>query len=527
MEPQYEVFLSYNTLDRSSVEQIANKLVEHGIKVWFDVWEIPPGKSLLQNIDNGLRLSRSTAVFVGSQKLGRWQTPEMEVAIRQSIEDNKSVITVLLPGLPDEIFNSIPQFLLNNRYVDFREGLENTLQFDNLLWGITGTPPAREKTSVPVKVQIDDPAEQDPVEEAIGELIQILKKNNITFFLGPGATYGAEPMPAQASEIARELLTDLNIIENTYKELLPPFDVVSLYYGVKSGDRILEQTVTTRLASKSKVFPKTHDCLATLLKLLAKRPESRSGGRNLQLIVTTNLDLMAERALLRAGLPFTRVVQYRTGQRMDVYEYRHVQLLADNKVQLLDDSGQPQQARRDNFDELDQLIADGGSRPEQPRDGANQGNTVPPSFKKLTQPILYKFLGSQDIENSCVISTLHHFEFARSVVQYKALPEEITSTIRNSTILFLGLWFMDPDFRLTYYTLLRDAMQMDNDRRYALQLPPDLFAEDAYRRMERGIWQRIKEQGTRQMGITAIEEPCDVFLQKLYARVQSELGLQP
>ena len=110
-----------------------------------------------------------------------------------------------------------------HRYVDFRNGLDNNDEFRNLEWGITGKRPEREKVPAPANAEIAARPEQDPVEEAIGELIQILKKNNITFFLGPGATYGAEPMPAQASEIARELLADLNIIQDNYKELLPPF----------------------------------------------------------------------------------------------------------------------------------------------------------------------------------------------------------------------------------------------------------------------------------------------------------------
>jgi hypothetical protein len=161
-------------------------------------------------------------------------------------------------------------------------------------------------------------------------------------------------------------------------------------------------------------------------------------------------------------------------------------------------------------------------------DRAGRGDTSGVvKFSNLTQPILYKFLGSQDVEGSCVISTLHHFEFARNVIQFKALPEELTSTIRNSTILFLGLWFMDPDFRLTYFTLLRDALQMENDRRYAVQLPPKRFAQDAYRRMEWGIWDKIKEAGIRQMSITAIEEPCDEFLRRLYERAMIELRLKP
>lgn len=523
METQYDVFLSYNSKDRSSVEYLAKELVAHSIHVWLDNQEIVPGQSIVRSIDEALRASKTIAVFIGPDSLGPWQTSEVEAAIRLQVRNGTPAIPVLLPGTGNSVVDELPFFLQNLRYADFREGLDNADSLVNLRWGITGRKPEPEKSETTRDGPPASGAEEDLVEEAIDDLSQILKTQNVTFFLGPGAAYGSEPMPAQAAEIARELLEELRIIESSYAALLPPVDVASLYFGIRSGDRILQQRVTDRVAEKSKVFPQTHDRLANLVKLLAKRPQRRSGGRNLQLIVTTNLDLMAERALLRAGLSFTRIVQLRSGQEIDVKEYRNVQMINDGIVQIPDEEGNPQQARVDNFVELDRLITTFGERPVSQTANKTRDSTGV-KFSNLTEPILYKFLGSQDITNSCVISTRHHFEFVRDLLQYKGIPDEITSTVCNSTILFLGLWFMDPDFRLTYYTLLRDALR-ENDRRYALQLPPQWFGEDVYRRMERGIWEKIKEAGVRQIGITPLEEPCDTFLSKLHIKVQEELRL--
>jgi hypothetical protein len=524
VESQFDVFLSYNTKDQPSVQQIAERLRGYEIDVWFDDWEIKPGTSFQTSIDRAIRQSRSIAIFISDANLGPWQTREVESAISVQVGHGIPAIPILLPGA---VINSLPLFLQTSRYIDFRDSLDDSDAMRNLRWGITGKKPPREKLSAPIVDQPETSLKEDPVEEAISDLVQILKTQNITFFLGPGASYGANPMPAQASDIARDLLTELKIIEANYSELLPPADVAGLYYGVRSGDWILERKVTSRLADRSKVFPKTYDRLADLLKLLKKRPPLRTGGRNLQLIVTTNLDLMAERALLRAGLPFTRIVQYRSGKQLSVDEYKQVQLFGDHSVQLIDHTGNLQQAQLTDFDELDRLI--GSSQTRRFSLEQNVGESLEPlsslKFNELTEPILYKFLGSQDMTNSCVLSTLHHFEFARTVLS-KGLPDELTSIIRNSTILFLGLWFMDPDFRLTYYTLLRDALRVENDRRYALQLPPQRFMEDVYRRMERGIWDKIKEAGVRQMGITAIEERCDIFLAQLHQRIKTELRLE-
>lgn len=526
MEPQYDVFLSYNSKDRETVVQVADKLKSCGITFWLDDDEIIPGTSPLQSIDEGLRRSGSVAVFVSNDSLGPWQNKEVEASIRSQIRRNIRVIPVLLPGTSIDVYNALPLFLTDYRYIDFRDGLEKPDQFFNLRWGITGKKPEPEKKVEPEKDEAPLPATDEAVARAaIIDLVEILRTGNITFFLGPGASYGSEPMPAQASDIARDLLSELSIIGADYQELLPPVDVAGLYFGVKSGDTLLERRVTSRMAIRSRVFPQTHDLLAGLLKLLAQRPRRRTNSGTLQLVVTTNLDLMAERALLRAGVSFTRIVQYRTGEKLEVTEYRQVQLVDGGKVQLPDETGTLQQASVNNFDELDQLIANCGVRSAWGERGGAEGGLASLKFSKLTEPILYKFLGSQDVTNSCVISTSHHFQFVREVLHNSRLPDELTSTIRNSTILFLGLWFMDPDFRLTYYTLLHEALHLPNDRRYALQLPPQRFAEDVYRKMERGIWEQIKEQAVRQMSITAIEEPCDIFLRKLYDRVKTTLKI--
>jgi len=525
VEPQYDVFLSYNSKDRPSVEQVANKLISCGISVWLDESEIVPGTSPLQSIDQAIRRSRSVAVFVSNESLGPWQNREVQASIQSQIVNNIRVIPVLLPGASLDKFNALPLFLTNNRYVDFRTGLDEPEEFYNLRWGILEEKPPLEQPDKPEAAVVEPTTEINAADEALNDLVEILKAGTVTFFLGPGASYGSNPMPAQASDIARDLLAELKIIQADYQELLPPVDVAGLYFGVRSGDRLLETRVTGRMADRSKVFPQTHDLLAGLLKLLAKRPPRRSSGGLLQLIVTTNLDLMAERALLRGGVSFTRIVQFRTGQNLDVTEYKQVQLIEPGKVQLPDESGNLHQASVTDFDELDWLIANCGSKPRAER--RSEDETPAFRFNKLTEPILYKFLGSQDVPNSCVISTSHHFEFARGVLQNKGLPDELTSTIRNTTILFLGLWFMDPDFRLTYYTLLHDALHLPNDRRYALQLPPQRFAEDVYRKMERGIWDKIKEQAVRQMSITAIEEPCDTFLRKLHERLRTALRIDP
>jgi hypothetical protein len=529
VEPEYDVFLSYNTKDQQIVTQIADRLKPYGIRVWMDHWYIRPGMSFLKSIDEAIRNSKAIAVFIGANNLGPWQDGEVEDAILEQRRRKIPVIPVLLPGTTDEVFDQLPGYLGRTRCVDFRSGVESKEAMDNLRWAITGKKPETDGPNEIASTSQTASPELDPVDDAINNLVQLLKTQNITFFLGPGAAYGSDPMPVQASKIALDLLSELRIIEPPYEHLLPPVDVAGLYYAIKSSDKILESRVTGQTADSSRVFPLTHERLAALLKLLSQRPARRSGGRMPPLIVTTSIDLMMERALLRAGVSFTRVVQQRSVPQVIINHYHNIQLIGSETVQLPPEfaDDEPMQARVDDFDGLDDIIATGGNRSLPINQGASADTTNALqgalSVRAATRPILYKFLGSQDILNSCILSTSHHFEFARLVLQQNCIPEQLKSIIHNSTILFLGLWFMDPGFRLTYHTLLRDALHPGNDWRYALQLPPQLFTGDVYRKMEAGLWDSIKAAGLGQMGITTLEEPCDGFLDKLYDKAQAHL----
>lgn len=45
-----KVFISYNSKDKPIVESFGQFLVEQGIDVWFDKWEIKAGESLTDKI---------------------------------------------------------------------------------------------------------------------------------------------------------------------------------------------------------------------------------------------------------------------------------------------------------------------------------------------------------------------------------------------------------------------------------------------------------------------------------------------
>ncbi len=147
---QYDVFLSYSSVDEDVVEGFAERLREAGERVFFAPWELVPGARWLKALEQALEGSRTCAVFVGPGGLGPWHSKEMEAALDQRVakedeEEDKRVIPVLLPGSSPE---DIPTFLKQRTWVDFRRDLTARRPWDRLLWGIRGTPGGSSRVSV-------------------------------------------------------------------------------------------------------------------------------------------------------------------------------------------------------------------------------------------------------------------------------------------------------------------------------------------------------------------------------------------
>lgn len=135
MRDEFDVFLSHNSRDKPVVKEIAAQLRDRGLCVWLDQDELRPGFPWQERLEEGMRASRSVAVFVGADGLGAWQEPEMRAFLVRSKREELAVIPVLLPGCPDSPQLSL--FLEALTWVDLREGVTNE-GIVRLVWGITG-----------------------------------------------------------------------------------------------------------------------------------------------------------------------------------------------------------------------------------------------------------------------------------------------------------------------------------------------------------------------------------------------------
>ena len=138
MPEHFHVFLSHNSSDQPTVEQIGGRLKDRGLRVWFGKWELRPGLPRHEELEKGIAASSAVAVAIGEDGLGPWEAPEMRAFIDRSRHETLPVIPVLLPGAPDK--PELPIFLEAFTWVDLRGGIDRK-GLDLLIWGITGRRP--------------------------------------------------------------------------------------------------------------------------------------------------------------------------------------------------------------------------------------------------------------------------------------------------------------------------------------------------------------------------------------------------
>ena len=77
----YDVFLSHNSKNKPSVEEIGRKLQEtYSLKCWLDKWNLVPGEPWQEALLDALDDCQTVAVFVGPNIISPWENEEMRSA---------------------------------------------------------------------------------------------------------------------------------------------------------------------------------------------------------------------------------------------------------------------------------------------------------------------------------------------------------------------------------------------------------------------------------------------------------------
>ncbi|WP_224364259.1 nSTAND1 domain-containing NTPase [Hyalangium versicolor] len=149
----FDVFLCHSSQDKPVVEALAWKLKsETKLQPFLDKWSLVPGEAWQPSLEDALTESQSVAVFFGPQGLSPWSHEEMRLALASAVRtrDEYRVIPVLLPGARRE---DVTGFLAQRTWVDFRNGLDDTVAFKRLVAGIQGQAPEHDTYQLP-----DEPA---------------------------------------------------------------------------------------------------------------------------------------------------------------------------------------------------------------------------------------------------------------------------------------------------------------------------------------------------------------------------------
>jgi WD40 repeat protein len=114
---QYDLFISYNSVDRSEVDDLVHSLEERGIRPFLDHRDLGAGASWQDEVLRRLPDFPAAAVLIGDQGVGPWQHQEIQVLTDLSAKGACRVVPVWLrsPG-PGAV---APGFLINLTWIDY------------------------------------------------------------------------------------------------------------------------------------------------------------------------------------------------------------------------------------------------------------------------------------------------------------------------------------------------------------------------------------------------------------------------
>jgi formylglycine-generating enzyme required for sulfatase activity len=178
MTEQFDVFLCHNSEDKPQVIEIAEQLKQCGLRPWLDKWELRPGHSWQDVLEENIEQINAAAVFVGKNGLGPWQRREINAFLRKFVSRECPVIPILLPDAPKE--PKLPTFLEEIMWVDFRTSDPDPMS--QLIWGITGEK-IDQRTNVKAKT---NPVAPTVITEILpkGILLEMVKISAGSFLMG-------------------------------------------------------------------------------------------------------------------------------------------------------------------------------------------------------------------------------------------------------------------------------------------------------------------------------------------------------
>jgi hypothetical protein len=208
----YDIFLGHSAKDREFVVRLASDLTSVGLRVWLDQWNIRPGDSFAEAIEQALKESRFLLIVMSPDYFQSvWTQQEWRYALSDEIHGGG---IRLIPLLYRDC--EIPLMLRSKQWVDFREQTQYQFVLDRLVRDLRSLA-SRETTTTP-PTETPKPGERveelDPI--TLSELKNVLKDAVEAFRARP-----TSPPPAAIAHEPVDMEEDVCFI-------VMPFSIESL-----------------------------------------------------------------------------------------------------------------------------------------------------------------------------------------------------------------------------------------------------------------------------------------------------------
>ena len=526
----YDVFISYNRADAAHAQEFSHALRRQDLTVFFDQDELLPGGEWRTEVEDALKASRSVALLRGRNGTGPTQEKEEKLALdHQSNRKELLIFNVILPGAETP---KTPTFAGLNTYVDLSSGIDKLTELGRIRLALEKA--AKKKRPPPPSPPDPDPAlALTEMNDAIDALERRVGQSHVMFLIG----HELSPTPPSTGDMAIHLTELLKKNDPTIPEV-SSLDVAGSYYAADCNDDLAAEAEIRKLIEESAIGngETAYDELANVIAtLVAKfRPKAGDGAQGPEftparwglLLVCTHFDLGMERALIRAGISFRRIVQFTSEPRVDVSNYSVATHGDTRQVTVSGHDGSahaPEMVGRNNPAEMNDVIGlpvepvrfTSGARSQKVKNPLETLPMIAPDAPRGLQVVLYKPFGSQDRIGSCAISCDHYYRFALRSVPDRQIPAQIVEAMQNAPIVVLGSSLFDPSYRVTYHALL--SRRLSNEQVYVIRRRPPRPASPPQQHIESALWADVPRAWQR-AGAHLIDVSEHVFLKALGQR---------